>query len=270
MPGMGGTSAEKSRDLKKAYGNLLHYIGRYKAVILTASVLSVIGAILNLIGPSRLSEVTNLITDGMNSTIDLNAIGKIAVLLAALYIAGFVVNLIQGWIMNATLGQLNIQMGNFENMIICDDWAAIHYDISTTVKGKTSPGSVMEFVHFKDYGNPLGVRVKEGWGGPKDSSFESMDMCFPFCGSDSDRDIFQRAAKACHRVPFEVRKHHYKVIIGKMCADKILCQVLAAGDGDAHVEITYAFVEPADAVHFLFCQFEIEDIKVGADVPGVC
>jgi len=104
MPGMGGTSAEKSRDLKKAYGNLLHYIGRYKAVILTASVLSVIGAILNLIGPSRLSEVTNLITDGMNSTIDLNAIGKIAVLLAALYIAGFVVNLIQGWIM-ATVTQ---------------------------------------------------------------------------------------------------------------------------------------------------------------------
>jgi len=78
--------------------------------------------------------------------------------------------------MNATLGQLNIQMGNFENMIICDDWAAIHYDISTTVKGKTSPGSVMEFVHFKDYGDPLGVRVKEGWGGPKDSSFESMSM----------------------------------------------------------------------------------------------
>jgi ATP-binding cassette subfamily B multidrug efflux pump len=71
-------------------------MGRYRTVITAASFLSVIGAILNLIGPSRLSEVTNLITDGMNSSIDLNAIGKIAVFLATLYIAGFAVNLITG------------------------------------------------------------------------------------------------------------------------------------------------------------------------------
>lgn len=78
--------------------------------------------------------------------------------------------------MNATLKQINIQMGNFNNMIICDDWAAIFYDISTTVKGQTTPGNVMEFVHFKDYGTGLGVRVEEGWGGPKDNSFDSMSM----------------------------------------------------------------------------------------------
>jgi len=104
MPGMGTVSAEKSRDLKGAYADLLHYMGRYRTVITAASFLSVIGAVLNLVGPSRLSEVTNLITDGMNSSIDLNAIGKIAVLLATLYIAGFAVNLIQGWIM-ATVTQ---------------------------------------------------------------------------------------------------------------------------------------------------------------------
>lgn len=78
--------------------------------------------------------------------------------------------------MNATLSKIDIKMGDFNNMVICDDWAAIHYDITTTVQGKENPGSVMEFVHFKDYGDQLGVRVEEGWGGPKDASFDSMCM----------------------------------------------------------------------------------------------
>lgn len=78
--------------------------------------------------------------------------------------------------MDATLSKINIQMGKFNNMIICDDWAAIHYDINTTVQGKTNPGSTMEFIHFKDYGDDLGVRVVEGWGGAKDDSFDAMSM----------------------------------------------------------------------------------------------
>ncbi|MBP7347320.1 MAG: nuclear transport factor 2 family protein [Butyrivibrio sp.] len=78
--------------------------------------------------------------------------------------------------MNATLSKINIQMGDFNNMVICDNWAAIHYDIITTVQGKSKPGSVMEFVEFKDYGDKLGTRVVEGWGGPKDASYDSMCM----------------------------------------------------------------------------------------------
>lgn len=76
--------------------------------------------------------------------------------------------------MDVTLKQMNLIMGNFNNMVICDDWAAIHYDITTVVGDKEKPGTVMEFVQFKDYGDELGTRVVEGWGGPKDDSFESM------------------------------------------------------------------------------------------------
>lgn len=76
--------------------------------------------------------------------------------------------------MDVTLQQTGIKMGAFRNMIICDDWAAIHYDITTVVGDNEIPGSVMEFVHFKDYGDPLGTRVLEGWGGPKDGSYAGM------------------------------------------------------------------------------------------------
>lgn len=76
--------------------------------------------------------------------------------------------------MNATLSQMNLIMGDFNNMIICDDWAAIHYDITTVTDNGEKPGTVMEFVQFKDYGDELGTRVVEGWGGPKDASYEGM------------------------------------------------------------------------------------------------
>lgn len=71
--------------------------------------------------------------------------------------------------MNVTLKQVDIQMGNFNNMIICDDWCAIRYDTTTLAGGSAIPGSVMEFVNFKDYGGELGTRVFEGWGGAKDN-----------------------------------------------------------------------------------------------------
>ena len=73
--------------------------------------------------------------------------------------------------MDDNLKKVNIQMGDFNSMIIVDKYAAIRYEIKTA--GRT--GTVMEFVEFKDYGDELGTRVVEGWGGPKDDNYE--DMC---------------------------------------------------------------------------------------------
>ncbi len=87
--------------------------------------------------------------------------------------------------MDIMLKQMGMLMGDFNNMVICDDWAAIHYDI-TTVKGdEKKPGTVMEFVQFKDYGDELGTRVVEGWGGPKDESYEGMTKF----QSDEEKEI---------------------------------------------------------------------------------
>lgn len=72
--------------------------------------------------------------------------------------------------MGVMLKQVDIKMGAFHNIIINGDWTAIRYDISTNGK----PGTVMEFVHFKDYGPDLGSRVLEGWGGPRDASYHGL------------------------------------------------------------------------------------------------
>ena len=104
MPGMGMGGTEKSKNMKKAYANFLMYIGAYKWKLTTAVILSLIGAVLNLIGPNKLSEITNLITNGLSSSMNISAIVNIATLLAVLYSIGFLCNYIQGYIM-ATLSQ---------------------------------------------------------------------------------------------------------------------------------------------------------------------
>ncbi len=78
--------------------------------------------------------------------------------------------------MKATLRNNDIQMGDFKNMVICDDWAAIHYEIATISRatGVNNPGSVMEFVHFKDYGPELGTRVVEGWAGTRGADYAGL------------------------------------------------------------------------------------------------
>lgn len=85
--------------LKKNYLNFFHFIGNYKWIILAAIALSIVGTIFNLIGPSKVSDMTNIITEGIKTSIDIKSIEKIAIVLCALYIGGFVFNYIQGYIM---------------------------------------------------------------------------------------------------------------------------------------------------------------------------
>lgn len=77
--------------------------------------------------------------------------------------------------MNISLKSTDIQMGNFNNMILCGDWMAIRYDIINTEKetGETTYGTTMEFARFKDFGEK-GAKVDEGWGGVKNAGYAGI------------------------------------------------------------------------------------------------
>ncbi len=77
--------------------------------------------------------------------------------------------------MDISLKKLDIQMGDFTNMILVDDWMAIQYDIVNIDRetGVGEPGTTMEFARFGDYGE-LGAKVDEGWGGSKNESYSGM------------------------------------------------------------------------------------------------
>lgn len=97
--GMGG-STEKAENFGKAIKSLVIYCKRFLPIILIAVLLAMVGAMLNIIGPDKLSDMTNLIKEGLVTGIDIDAITEIAVLLILLYGLGFLFNLIQGLIMS--------------------------------------------------------------------------------------------------------------------------------------------------------------------------
>lgn len=58
-----------------------------------------------------------------------------------------------------------MELGEFDNMIIKDDWCAIRYTVKTKKlnTGEEILQYTMEFVNFKNNPDPIGVRVVEGW-----------------------------------------------------------------------------------------------------------
>lgn len=105
-PGGGGRmgGGEKAKDFSGSIRKLLIYCKRYLPAILFAMVLAAAGAVLNLIGPGRLADMTNLITEGFMTGIDISGVTRIAVTLVFLYGFGWLFSLIQGIVM-ATVTQ---------------------------------------------------------------------------------------------------------------------------------------------------------------------
>ncbi|MEH7245748.1 ABC transporter ATP-binding protein [Neobacillus niacini] len=100
---MGGRGA-KAKDFKKTFKQLISYCKLYLPIIIIALVLAMAGAIFNIIGPEMLKDITDLITEGLMTGIDLDAVVSVASILAFLYGLGFLFNYIQGFIM-ATVTQ---------------------------------------------------------------------------------------------------------------------------------------------------------------------
>ena len=98
-PGPGMAKGEKAKDFWGAIKNLFAYIRGYLPAIITATVFSAAGTVLNVIGPDKMKKITTLIAEGAMAGIDKEAVFKIAITLVIMYGAGAVLNLLQGVIM---------------------------------------------------------------------------------------------------------------------------------------------------------------------------
>lgn len=85
--------------LRAALKRVLHYMEHYKGTILFALVLAAVGAVLTLVGPDRLGDMTNLMKDGLTGEIDMAAIGKIGVTLLSIYLVSSLCTFLQHFIM---------------------------------------------------------------------------------------------------------------------------------------------------------------------------
>lgn len=97
-------AGEKSKDFVGTWKKLIVYCRPYWAAIIIALVCTVGGTVFTIIGPDKISDLTNYIRDGLMGSIDLAAVRKLCVTLAIFYGTGWLLSLIQGWIM-ATVTQ---------------------------------------------------------------------------------------------------------------------------------------------------------------------
>lgn len=103
---MGATPGayEKSKDFSGTWKKLLNYCGKYVYVVIVAIIAAVAGTVLTLLGPDKISEMTDLITNGIMTGIDLDAVAEIGVTLIVLYVISMLLSVLQSWIM-ATVTQ---------------------------------------------------------------------------------------------------------------------------------------------------------------------
>lgn len=79
------------------------YIKGFQFPLLVAFVGVILSSVITVYGPVKLKEITNLITEGMRSRIDLKAISNIALFLAILYAVGTVLNYMQSFIISSVV-----------------------------------------------------------------------------------------------------------------------------------------------------------------------
>ena len=96
----GGAPAEKAKDFKGAVKRLFSELKSFKTLIFISLILAMLGSILSIVAPDKLSELTDVITAGMMTpSMDMDKIKNIALTLAILYVTSSIFTLIQGFSM---------------------------------------------------------------------------------------------------------------------------------------------------------------------------
>ena len=95
---------EKPKDLKGTMVRLLHYIGKYRRDIAFGVVFSITAAVLNLIGPQYLAQVTDLVSGSIlgGTSLDLGRIGGICLVLVFIYSASVIFSTCQEYLISAS------------------------------------------------------------------------------------------------------------------------------------------------------------------------
>ncbi|MGN1103390.1 MAG: ABC transporter ATP-binding protein [Candidatus Coproplasma sp.] len=93
--------SDKKVDLIGTWKKIFGYAKKWIPALIVALVFAVGGTVLTLVGPSKIKELTSIISEGLFTGIDLYAVANIAVLLVVLYLLGWAFSAIQHWIMSS-------------------------------------------------------------------------------------------------------------------------------------------------------------------------
>lgn len=102
LGGLGMAVPGGAKNMKKALGALLGYCRKYLVLIVLALLFAAVSAVLSVIGPDYISELTETITNGvspMGINVDMDKITSIAVTLIVIYAVSMLLGYFQSLIM---------------------------------------------------------------------------------------------------------------------------------------------------------------------------
>ena len=79
------------------------FLAGHQLPLLVAVVAAVCSSIITVYGPTKIKEITNLISDGLMTGIDLEAVSSIASFLVVLYVLGIILNYAQAYIFSTSI-----------------------------------------------------------------------------------------------------------------------------------------------------------------------
>lgn len=105
-PGGGRGPGEKPKDFKKIWGKMIRYSKKFVPFVLFAAILAMAGSICSLVGPDKLSDMTDMITQGLMGEVDLDGVKSIALTLVFLYGISAVFTYVQSFTMTTVTQNL--------------------------------------------------------------------------------------------------------------------------------------------------------------------
>lgn len=107
-----GRPVEKSKDFKGTWIKILKYNKKLSYAMLCAVIFSVAATIFTLIGPDKLKDLTNTITAGFKTGVDMDKVFNIGITLVILYASGTVLSILQGQIMAVVTQKISKNLRN--------------------------------------------------------------------------------------------------------------------------------------------------------------
>ena len=108
--GPGSKIAEKPKSFKKSMLKLIDYMHPFIPLIIIAIILALLSSVFAIIGPNKISDITDLIAEGMTRTINLKKITNIAIFLGILFSLSAIFNFIQGYIMATVANKFSMNL----------------------------------------------------------------------------------------------------------------------------------------------------------------
>ena len=109
---MNNGKTEVAKDFKGAIKKLVDYNKNMMGLIIVSLILAFIASVLSIIGPDKLKDITNIISAGIMTGIDLSKVHDIAISLVIIYVIGAIFGYIQGFIMNTITAIFQKKMRN--------------------------------------------------------------------------------------------------------------------------------------------------------------